>query len=107
VHGCEVNVHIEMTVSIGKIIMKGVHFVTRMRVPKMVKNGVYSSFEIWGQFCAAHLFSRRDLAKTSCFLPSLDTVKTGLSNKPVPDQNRQKKNKNHFRPISEQACALI
>jgi hypothetical protein len=96
-----------MTVSIGKIIMKGVHFVTRMRVPKMVKNGVYSSFEIWGQFCAAHLFSRRDLAKTSCFLPSLDTVKTGLSNKPVPDQNRQKKNKNHFRPISEQACALI
>jgi hypothetical protein len=29
VHGCEVNVHIEMTVSIGKIIMKGVHFVTR------------------------------------------------------------------------------
>jgi hypothetical protein len=32
------------------------------------KNGFYASFEIWGQFCAAYLSSRRDLAKTSCFL---------------------------------------
>jgi len=39
VHGCEVNVHIEMTVSIGKIIMKGVHFVTRALAQYDGKNG--------------------------------------------------------------------
>ena len=38
-HGCEVNVHIEMTVSIGKIIMKGVHFVTRALAQYDGKNG--------------------------------------------------------------------
>jgi len=64
----------------------------RMPVPKMVKNGLYSSFEIWGQFWAANLFCWRDLAKTPCFLQSLDTGETSLSNKPISDRNRQKKN---------------
>jgi hypothetical protein len=77
-----------------------------MRVPKMAKNGIYSSFEILRQFWGAHLFCGRDLAETPCYLISLDTAKTSLSNKPISDRNRQKKNKNHFRPISEQACAL-
>jgi len=39
VHGCEVNVHIEMTVSIGKIIMKGIHFVTCALAQYDGKNG--------------------------------------------------------------------
>jgi len=30
-----------------------------------------------------------------------------LSNKSILDLNGQKKNKNHFRPISEQTCALL
>jgi hypothetical protein len=38
-----------------------------MRVPKMAKNGLYSSFLIWGQFCAAYLFLGRDLAETRVF----------------------------------------
>jgi hypothetical protein len=63
-----------------------------MRVPKMVKNGFYSSFEIWGQFWAAHPFCLCDLAKTLCFLQSLDTAETSLSKKPARDSNRQKKN---------------
>jgi len=31
-------------------------FLARMHVPKMVKNGLNSSFWVWGQFYGAHLF---------------------------------------------------
>jgi hypothetical protein len=39
-------------------------------------------------------------------LPSLDRIRIRLSNKPILDPNGQKKNKKHFRPISEQARGL-
>jgi hypothetical protein len=80
--------------------------IARMRVPKMVKNGLNSSFGVWGPFRGAHLFCGRDLTKGLCFLPSLSRSKIRLSNKPMLDPNGQKKNKNHFRPISEQTYAL-
>jgi hypothetical protein len=76
-----------------------------MRVPKMVKNGLNSSFGIWGQFQAAYSFCTCDLAEVPSFSPSFTTAKISPSNKPTFDPNGQKKNKNHFTPISEQACA--
>jgi hypothetical protein len=39
-------------------------------------------------------------------LPSVNTVRVRLSNKPVLGANSQKKNKNHLKPISGQGSAL-
>jgi hypothetical protein len=39
-------------------------------------------------------------------LPFQSRMKISLSNKRILDASGQKKNKNHFRPISEQTCAL-
>jgi len=76
--------------------------IARMGVPKMVKNGIYSLFGVWVWENPASC----GICRSSHDLPSLTTARICLSNKPILDANRQKKNKNHFRPISEQACAL-
>ena len=46
-HGCEVNVHLEMTVLIGKIIMEGVHFVTcaLAQYDRKNRNPVYVAYK--------------------------------------------------------------
>jgi hypothetical protein len=47
----------------------------------------------------------QNLLETPSF-PSFNTAKIRLSNKSISSPKRQKKNKNHFTPIQEQACAL-
>jgi hypothetical protein len=51
----------------GCLPYRGFRPLTRMAVPKMVKNGLNSPFLIWGQFWAAYLFCGRDLTETPCF----------------------------------------
>ena len=102
----------------------------RWLVPKMVKNGLNSPSVIWGHVWASFLPSafvgcpslsncevldrRSDVRfcddytdlMPSPWLSSLHAAKTCLPSTPVSGANRQNKNKNHFRPISEHACVL-
>jgi hypothetical protein len=66
----------------------------RCLVPKMVKNGIYSLFGVWVWENPA-----------SCGICRSSTL-FAYQTSPYLDANRQKKNKNHFTPISGQASAL-
>jgi len=70
------------------------HLIARMPVPKMVKNGFKSIFAHSCRFEKGARY-RADSAKKS---------RTDTKPKTAPES--QKRNKNHFTPISEQACAL-
>jgi len=61
---------------------------------------VFIRFSGFGGSFEAHIYFR-----PSCSV-HLNTAKIYLSNKSKSNADRQKKNKNHFTPISEQACAL-
>lgn len=66
----------------------GLEIVARMRVPKMAKNG-HNSF----------LHVSASAQEDSCSKESRTDIKPKAVRRPW------KANKNHFRPISEQACA--
>jgi hypothetical protein len=70
--------------------VKGALSEARMRVPKMVKNGHNSVLHI-----------PASAQEDSC------SKKTRTDTKPKAFLKSWKPNKNHFRPISEQACALF
>ena len=67
----------------------------RWLVSKMVKNGIYSFLRgwVWGNPAPC------GISRGSRDLPSVNTVRVRLSNKPVLGANSQKKNKNHLKPI--------